>query len=120
MILARLIFLVFLLILLVLQNRKIVLIQLAKVHHLEVRDHLFVLQMQVFAEGLVRNDRYKEHIEVLESNARTVLIVHVQEPVEVQMASARSTLKYDHRNQTGQVSSYDQPIDYLVADLVAK
>ena len=54
--------------------------------HLEVRDHLWVLLVQESREGLVRQHGQEEHIEVLQGNPRSVLVVLVQESIEVLLA----------------------------------
>ena len=71
------------LILHVLEHLAIILVQLAKVHHLEVRDHLFVLRVQIFTESFIRDDGDEEHVEVLECDACAILIVYVQQTVEI-------------------------------------
>ena len=66
-----------------LEHLGIILVQLAEVHHLKVRNHLFVLLMQIFTECFIRDDRDEKHVEVLEGDSCAVLIIHVQQTVEI-------------------------------------
>ena len=83
----------FMLIFHVLEHLKIILIQFAKVHHLEVRDHLFVLLVQEFTESFIRDDGDEEHVEFLECDACAILIIDIQQTVKIQLTLARSVLE---------------------------
>ena len=67
----------------------------------------------------MRHYRVQKHLEVVQREPRTVLIIQIKQSVEVELATGCLVLKEDHDNEAESVAQNYNPVHQLEANVVA-